>query len=51
MPRCAHYRAMPFFWLDFYWSAVHALEKYLKAVLLMNGLSAKAPAGGFISIG
>lgn len=27
--------------VDFYWLAVHALEKYLKAVLLLNGRSAK----------
>jgi hypothetical protein len=27
---------------DFLWLAVHALEKYLKAVLLMNGRSSKA---------
>lgn len=33
-------------YLDFYWNAVHALEKYLKAVLLMNGRSAKAPIDG-----
>lgn len=33
-------------YLDFYWNAVHGLEKHLKAVLLMNGCSAKAPAGG-----
>ena len=28
--------------VDFFWLAVHALEKYLKAVLLLNGCSAKA---------
>jgi hypothetical protein len=33
-------------YLDFYWNAVHALEKHLKAVLLMNGCSARAPASG-----
>lgn len=27
--------------VDFYWLAVHALEKYLKAILLLNGESAK----------
>lgn len=27
--------------VDFFWLAVHALEKYLKAVLLLNGKSAK----------
>jgi hypothetical protein len=26
---------------DFFWLAVHALEKYLKAVLLLNGSSSK----------
>jgi HEPN domain-containing protein len=26
---------------DFYWNAMHALEKYLKASLLLNGYSAK----------
>lgn len=33
-------------YLDFYWNALHALEKYLKAVLLMNGKSAKIAADG-----
>jgi len=33
-------------YLDFYWNAVHALEKHLKAVLLMNGRSAKGPPSG-----
>lgn len=33
-------------YLDFYWNALHALEKYLKAVLLMNGGSAKMAADG-----
>lgn len=28
--------------VDFFWLAVHALEKYLKAVLLLNGKSAKS---------
>jgi len=28
--------------VDFYWLAVHALEKYLKAILLLNGESAKS---------
>ncbi|MET3225853.1 hypothetical protein ABIF35_006640 [Bradyrhizobium japonicum] len=28
--------------VDFYWLAVHALEKYLKAILLLNGKSAKS---------
>ena len=27
---------------DFYWNALHALEKYLKSILLLNGKSAKA---------
>lgn len=27
--------------VDFFWNAVHALEKYLKAVLLLNGKSGK----------
>ena len=27
--------------VDFFWLAVHALEKYLKAVLLLNGRSGK----------
>lgn len=33
-------------YLDFYWNALHALEKYLKAVLLVNGRSAKSAADG-----
>ncbi|MER8847479.1 hypothetical protein [Mesorhizobium australicum] len=33
-------------YLDFYWNALHALEKYLKAVLLINGQSAKVAADG-----
>ncbi len=28
--------------VDFYWLAVHALEKYLKAILLLNGKSTKS---------
>lgn len=28
--------------VDFFWLAVHALEKYLKAILLLNGESAKS---------
>jgi HEPN domain-containing protein len=28
--------------VDFYWLALHALEKYLKAILLLNGKSAKS---------
>ncbi len=28
-------------YIDFYWQAVHALEKYFKAILLLNGLSTK----------
>lgn len=28
--------------VDFFWLAVHALEKYMKAVLLLNGKSAKS---------
>ncbi len=28
--------------VDFFWLAVHALEKYLKAVLLLNGKTAKS---------
>ena len=28
--------------LDFYWLAVHCLEKYLRAVLLLNGREAKS---------
>jgi len=31
---------------DFLWLAVHALEKYLKAVLLVNGHSSKRSAAG-----
>ena len=27
--------------VDWFWLAVHALEKYMKAALLLNGLSAK----------
>ncbi|MGY4617264.1 hypothetical protein ACVWZ4_002491 [Bradyrhizobium sp. USDA 4472] len=27
--------------VDFFWLAVHALEKYLKAILLLNGMSSK----------
>lgn len=33
-------------YLDFYWNALHALEKHLKAVLLVNGLSAKLADDG-----
>ncbi len=33
-------------YLDFYWNALHALEKYLEAVLLVNGRSAKSAADG-----
>jgi hypothetical protein len=33
--------------VDFFWLAVHALEKYLKAALLLNGRSARSyKAGG-----
>ncbi len=31
--------------LDFYWNAVHALEKYMKAILLFDGLSVKGNYG------
>ena len=27
--------------VDYFWLAVHALEKYMKAVLLVNGMSSK----------
>ncbi len=39
--------------VDFFWLAVHALEKYLKAVLLLNGRSGKAGtvAGKQVSFG
>jgi len=37
----AHWCFLNRLYLDFYWNALHALEKHLKAVLLMNGLSAK----------
>ena len=33
-------------YLDFYWNAMHAVEKYLKAALLMNGRSSKESAAG-----
>jgi hypothetical protein len=33
-------------YLDFYWNAAHALEKLFKAVLLVNGRSAKLGADG-----
>jgi hypothetical protein len=32
--------------LDFLWNGAHALEKYMKAALLLNGRSAIRPAGG-----
>jgi hypothetical protein len=38
LARSAYFLRLPF---DFYWLGLHALEKYYKAVLLMNGLSAK----------
>ncbi|GEM_PF-2983598 len=42
----ARWRFLNRLYLDFYWNAVHALEKHLKAVLLMNGRSAKGPTVG-----
>jgi len=36
--RWAYHRGM---YIDFFWNAVHALEKYLKASLLLNGYSSK----------
>lgn len=31
---------------DFFWNALHALEKYMKAVLLFNGVTAKSHSHG-----
>lgn len=38
LARSAYFLRLPF---DFYWLSLHSLEKYYKAVLLMNGLPAK----------
>lgn len=38
LARSAFFKQLPF---DFYWLSLHALEKYYKAILLMNGQSVK----------
>ena len=35
---------------DFFWMAAHALEKYMKAVLLMNGKSVKGYSHGLVEM-
>lgn len=35
---------------DFFWNSLHALEKYMKAVLLFNGRSAKGHAHGLVAL-
>lgn len=37
-------------WTDFFWNSVHALEKYMKAVLLFNGISVKKEGHGLASL-
>lgn len=39
LARSAFFLGLPY---DFYWLSVHALEKYYKAILLMNGKSARS---------
>lgn len=41
--RWAYHRGM---FIDFFWNAVHALEKYFKASLLLNGRSGKSNSAG-----
>lgn len=43
MARWAYHRGM---FTDFFWNSVHALEKYFKASLLLNELSAKSDSNG-----
>lgn len=35
---------------DFFWNAVHALEKYMKAVLLLNGQSVQSFSHGLVEL-
>lgn len=36
--------------VDFFWLAVHSLEKYMKAVLLMNGFSSKSYSHNIVKL-
>lgn len=47
LARSAFFLGLPF---DFYWLSVHALEKYYKAILLMNGHSAKTDKHNIVKL-